>query len=130
MHCITCGHFVQGHYKFCPVCGERSTEPGVQPNVQSIQLAQPVPPAETFENEVPLNEVPLPDCPPNQLGATGPQAFPSPYESHEYFWTSPFADPPAQQERLFFGKGAMLFCLIVIGLLSAACAMLIGLYVW
>lgn len=83
---------------------------------------------EIIEETVPSVYTP-PEIPqvPEMPQFTAPPITPSVYEHHE---TPPPPIPvqPIQKEKYFFGKGALVFCLALIGILSVTSAMFMGLY--
>ena len=109
MHCINCGKDIEEGAAFCTNCGTRVTAPVVTAEEQEAageeKISEPV---QTY---------------------TAPYAEPVGAAS----WSStprlqPVVPEAPQKEKVYFGKGALAFCLVVIALLAISTGVFAGLY--
>lgn len=124
MFCNNCGKFVENGAVFCTNCGKKmETPPAVTEAEQAAEAAaqESVPVQENMpvQEAVPANEAPRTE---QSLGGA--------YENTTYV-------PPVmpevnnymnEKEKTCFGKGALIFCLVIIGLLSISTGIFAGLY--
>ncbi len=129
MFCINCGATVDDESIFCTNCGKRikadpvvtvaeqeaqtAMETPVQPAVPENEPVQPEAPA--FTPEQPAAEIPTPSC------ASYTPVYNQPP-------VMPYVPEKPQAEKVFFGKGALAFCLVIIGLLAISTGVFAGLY--
>jgi len=110
MYCITCGEFVNDGYKFCSSCGT-STQPDLTAATPTTPTVPTTPIIEIQPYDYhPYEDIPLPDPPPMYATNQTPE------------------NTPAKKEKYFFGKGALMFCLTIIAILSVTAGMFMGLY--
>ena len=130
MYCRKCGTQITEGMSFCTNCGERVAAPAVtieeqtaQTTAQEMPREQPVPEAqpaaETTAAEQPepqptVQEIPAPPVQPLETGNT----------------ILPPIISAAKPEKIKtdFGKGALAFCLVIIGLLAISTGVYAGLY--
>lgn len=126
MYCRKCGTQIAEGMSFCTNCGERVAAPAVTIEEQTAQTTaqeQPVPEAqpaaETTAAEQPepqptVQEIPAPPVQPLETGNT----------------ILPPIISVAKPEKIKtdFGKGALAFCLVIIGLLAISTGVFAGLY--
>ena len=120
MYCINCGATVDEDSVFCTNCGKRiKAEPVVTVAEEEAQAAAaPVTAAVPAEEPV----------------VSQPEISPAPAYSASYTagWSEqpvmPVVPEKAEPEKVFFGKGALAFCLVVIGLLAISTGVFAGLY--
>ena len=84
---------------------------------------------------LPEDSVPLPKYPPETRTLPPVHEYYAHYENEGQNAANPYianreqrAEPEITEEKYFFGKGALVFCLTVIGILSVTAAMFMGLY--
>lgn len=142
MFCKNCGAQLEDSVTFCTQCGVRLSKPAPAP----APAPEAPPPAFTTEaapaaEEAPMpepvsaaEEIPLPEAEPVSEAASAPvREF---VESHsappmsETVLPLPigFAAEKPVKEKTFFGVGALVFCLVIIGALSIATGVFAGLY--
>ena len=108
MFCNNCGQTVENGSAFCTNCGVRLEVVPAAPEVQ--MAAQPTVP------EAPASAMPLPV---ENSGIYEPQAGIMP---------PPTVMPDNANAKVDFGKGALAFCLVIIGLLAISTGVFAGLY--
>lgn len=120
MYCRKCGTQITEGMSFCTNCGERVAAPAVtieeqtaQTTAQEMPQEQPVP-EEQPEPQPTVQEIP---APPVQLLETGNTILPPIISA---------AKP--EKIKTDFGKGALAFCLVIIGLLAISTGVFAGLY--
>lgn len=101
MICNNCGKIVEDNAAFCTNCGTKLEAPAA---------AEP-------EN----NTFSAPEQP-----ASAPE-FQNTFDNNGGIYEKPFNAAP-EQEKTYFGKGALVFCLVVIGLLAISTGVFAGLY--
>lgn len=137
MFCKNCGAQLEDSVTFCTQCGVRLSKPApapapeAPPMPETVSAAEPVPVTEA----APIaEETPVPEAEPVSEAASAPvREF---VESHSAPPMSETVLPPPVgfaagkpvKEKTFFGVGALVFCLIVIGALSIATGVFAGLY--
>jgi hypothetical protein len=107
MYCTGCGYVISNNHKFCANCGT-----------------------------IAADDIPLPECPPSRLESAEFCPFPDEYADIELealldlsrTIDSVGKKPKQKQERLFFSWGALVFCLVIIAILTVTAATFIGLY--
>ncbi len=111
MFCRNCGKNAEENALFCTGCGARLSGPDtdtivatvtevIEKPVEAVEMQQQVQQAQPFAGENP------------------PPVMP------EIRYTEPLPEKP----KTFFGTGALVFCLVIIGLLSISTGMFAGLY--
>lgn len=124
MFCNNCGKFVENGAVFCTNCGKKmETPPAVTEAEQAAEaMAQESTPVQ--ENTLVQESAPAYEAPHAEQTNVGA------YESTTYV-------PPVmpemnkymnEPEKTYFGKGALAFCLVIIGLLSISTGVFAGLY--
>lgn len=120
MYCRKCGTQITEGMSFCTNCGERVAAPAVtieeqtaQTTAQKMPQEQPVP-EEQPEPQPTVQEIPAPPVQPLETGNT----------------ILPPIISAAKPEKIKtdFGKGALAFCLVIIGLLAISTGVFAGLY--
>lgn len=120
MYCRKCGAQITEGMSFCTNCGERVAAPAVtieeqtaQTTAQEMPQEQPVP-EEQPEPQPTVQEIPAPPVQPLETGNT----------------ILPPIISAAKPEKIKtdFGKGALAFCLVIIGLLAISTGVFAGLY--
>ena len=135
MFCGNCGFPLADDAIFCTRCGTRlrAAAPAqpfnevkvpvgeAKPTEQETPVVQETP----FEQSAPVEQAPA-EQPAEEVSAEQPtpaeQAAPT--SSSE----QPAVPEKKPAEKEFFGKGAFIFCLVIIALLSIACGIFAGLY--
>lgn len=152
MYCTNCGVAVDENAIFCTRCGKRlKNEPAVTAAEQPAPVVteQVTPPAaeKTAEPVVTVAEQAAADAAAAKIPAfipPTPAVEPSASTAAEAEQTAPActsfvpadAQPPVMPfvpekqaaEKVYFGKGALVFCLVVIGLLAISTGVFAGLY--
>lgn len=125
MFCINCGATVDDESIFCTNCGKRiKADPVVTVAEQEAQAAvQPAAP-ET-EPVVPQNTPVQPEQPAAEIPAPSCTSYTPVYNQPS---VTPYVPEKPQAEKVFFGKGALAFCLVIIGLLAISTGVFAGLY--
>lgn len=147
--CKNCGAQLEDSVTFCTQCGVRLTKPAPSPAPEAVPASESSPapePVLTTEaapiaEAVPISEtVSVSETIPAAAEIPVPEAEPAPVrqfvESHSAPPTSETVLPPPigfaaekpVKEKTFFGVGALVFCLIIIGALSIATGVFAGLY--
>ncbi len=117
MYCINCGATVDEDSVFCTNCGKRIKADPVVVTTDGEEAQAP---------ETPSTE---PSAP-----VSKPETTPAPAYSTSYAagWDGqqiqPFVPEKEEPEKVFFGKGALAFCLVIIGLLAISTGVFAGLY--
>lgn len=140
MFCGNCGFPLADDAIFCTRCGTRLR--AAAPAQPFNEVKAPVEEAKPTEQEAPTEEkIPAEQKTPAEQSAPVEQAHaeqpaeevsaeqPTPAEQAAPTSSEQPAVPekkPAEKE--FFGKGAFIFCLVIIALLSIACGIFAGLY--
>lgn len=132
MYCINCGASVDDNCIFCTNCGKRiKADPVVTVADQEAEVSATAETAPETTPETPAApEVPavassapaMPEVP--VVAPTAPQA---PAYSAEQP-VMPFVPEKTEPEKVYFGKGALAFCLVIIGLLAISTGVFAGLY--
>lgn len=128
MFCINCGATVEESSVFCTNCGKRiKADPVVTVEEQeAAQTAEAVTaaeaPVEAVQTEPvqPVNSY----APPVSEPVIPPIAPPPVYGAP----MMPVIPEKQQPEKVYFGKGALAFCLVVIALLAISTGVFAGLY--
>ncbi|MCL1904269.1 MAG: zinc ribbon domain-containing protein [Oscillospiraceae bacterium] len=156
MYCPACGYSIDDNHKFCANCGVAAELPSDSNNLDSNNSDLGEEPQKEPQNEIGVNdliesfeeldELEKLDVLPSSLESEAatydesrpPYTSPMPSESVPQYRppTSGYSSAPVlpqslpvpSQEKFFFGKGALVFCLILIGILSVTSAMFMGLY--
>ncbi|MGN0578563.1 MAG: zinc ribbon domain-containing protein [Ruminiclostridium sp.] len=131
MFCKNCGKNAEENALFCTGCGARLSGPDkaviaaavtevIEKPVQPVEIQQPQP-----EQQIQPEQQVLPEekAQPEQQAQTLAGANPPPVMP-EIRYTEPLPEKP----KTFFGTGALVFCLVIIGLLSISTGMFAGLY--
>ncbi len=122
MYCTNCGGVIDENSIFCTSCGKRiKDEPVVTVAQQEAQDSDAVS-QEKVPEEAPVQpaaesaeEIPMPFC----------ASYAAGYNEQPIM---PFVPEKQQPEKVYFGKGALAFCLVVIGLLAISTGVFAGLY--
>lgn len=143
MFCGNCGFPLADDAIFCTRCGTRlrAAAPAqpfnevkvpvgeAKPTEQETPVVQETP----FEQSAPVEQAPA-EQPAEEVSAEQPtpaeQAAPtsSSEQPAEITPEQPAVPEKKPAEKEFFGKGAFIFCLVIIALLSIACGIFAGLY--
>ncbi len=132
MFCINCGATVDDESIFCTNCGKRikadpivtvaeqeaqtAAEAAVPENNPAVPQNVPVQPeAPAITPEQPAAEIPAPSC----------TSYTPVYNQPPVM---PYVPEKPQAEKVYFGKGALAFCLVIIGLLAISTGVFAGLY--
>lgn len=143
MFCGNCGFPLADDAIFCTRCGTRlrAAAPAqpfneVKAPAEEAKPTEQETPAEQktpFEQSSPVEQAPA-EQPAEEASAEQPtpaeQAAPtsSPEQPAEIAPEQPAVPEKKPAEKEFFGKGAFIFCLVIIALLSIACGIFAGLY--
>lgn len=131
MFCKNCGAQLEDSVTFCTQCGVRLSKPAPAPVPEAPPMPEEAPAPETVSA---AEEIPVSEAEPVSEAASAPvREF---VESHSAPPMSETVLPPPVgfaagkpvKEKTFFGVGALVFCLIVIGALSIATGVFAGLY--
>lgn len=127
MYCINCGATVEETSIFCTNCGKRiKADPVV---TIADEEAQNTVSAETAEPVITAEEPPVQPVnsytPPVAEPVVPPAAPPPMYNEQPVM---PVIPEKQQPEKVYFGKGALAFCLVVIALLAISTGVFAGLY--
>lgn len=137
MFCKNCGAQLEDSVTFCTQCGVRLSKPAPAPvpEVPPMPEVPPAPEPVPVTEAAPIaEEIPVPEAEPVSEAASVPvREF---VESHSAPPMSETVLPPPigfaagkpVKEKTYFGVGALVFCLIVIGALSIATGVFAGLY--
>lgn len=146
MFCKNCGAQLEDSVTFCTQCGVRLSKPAPAPEAVPMPEAPPVSEPVLVTEAAPIAEeapapetvsaaeIPVPEAEPVSEAASAPvREF---VESHSAPPMSETVLPPPVgfaagkpvKEKTFFGVGALVFCLIIIGVLSIATGVFAGLY--
>ena len=122
MYCINCGATVEENSIFCTNCGRRiKSDPVVTVAEQESQIA---------ETSAPVSDEPVTAVPAFETSAS--ETVPPVSSTYSASWSAPVIQPviPEKEapEKVFFGKGALTFCLVIIGLLAISTGVFAGLY--
>lgn len=141
--CKNCGAQLEDSVTFCTQCGVRLSKPAPAPAPEAPPVSEPVftteaaPAAEASPMSEPVSaaeEIPVPEAEPVSEAASVPiREF---VETHSAPPMSETVLPPPigfaaekpVKEKTFFGVGALVFCLVIIGALSIATGVFAGLY--
>ncbi|MBO5265862.1 MAG: zinc ribbon domain-containing protein [Ruminiclostridium sp.] len=123
MYCNNCGKFIDEGAAFCTNCGKR------------MEAAPPVTISQQEAVSAEASAVTEPAPAAEQTNASYINYNPYNSNSGIYEKTEP-ADPPVNEflraqeppEKVDFGKGALAFCLVIIGLLAISTGVFAGLY--
>lgn len=133
MFCINCGATVDDESIFCTNCGKRiKADPVVTVAEQEAQtVVQPA--METpVQSAEPENEPAVPQNPPVQSEQPAAEIPAPSYTSYTPAYNQPpvmpYVPEKPQAEKVYFGKGALAFCLVIIGLLAISTGVFAGLY--
>ncbi len=147
--CKNCGAQLEDSVTFCTQCGVRLTKPAPAPAPEAVPVPETDPVSEpaftteaapaaeaspVSESVSAAEEIPVSEAQPVSEAASAPvREF---VESHSAppmsgtFLPPPvgFAAEKPVKEKTFFGVGALVFCLVIIGALSIATGVFAGLY--
>lgn len=135
MFCKNCGAQLDDSTVFCTQCGVRLTKSPV-PSAQSgsaeptEEAKAPIPAAEEAATE-PSGNIPTMGTIPTSGVGQDSEAIPNAEKIPNAETAVNYELPPAAlpvREKTFFGVGALVFCLIIIGALSIATGVFAGLY--
>ena len=138
MYCNSCGKIVENGAVFCTGCGKKLNETVVLGSVKAPvpEFKPPVtePTAPVSENKEPPSLLDMMGtasntaAPAAESSAAGPPVSTGIYEKEPP--VMPYV-PDAKvtvPEKTYFGKGALAFCLVIIGLLAISTGVFAGLY--
>lgn len=143
MYCNSCGKFVENGAVFCTGCGKKINEPVIS-SEQTVTAAPEPKPAETavpvpeekrevslLDMMAPIKEEPI--APETNAAASQNSASVQPMNIGVYEKEPPVMPyvPEVKKsvpEKTYFGKGALAFCLVIIGLLAISTGVFAGLY--
>lgn len=137
MFCGNCGFPLADDAIFCTRCGTRLR--AAAPAQPFNEVKAPVEEAKPAEQETPAEQsIPVEQTPVEQPAeeVSAEQPIPTEQTSPTSSFEQPAETAPEQPavpekkpaEKEFFGKGAFVFCLVIIALLSVACGIFAGLY--
>ncbi|MDR0223002.1 MAG: zinc ribbon domain-containing protein [Oscillospiraceae bacterium] len=109
MYCVTCGYFIEDGFRFCANCGEAVRQAPTAPPGPSAVISVPAEPDETAELSESFGQGELSEA--------------------QLQMIDEFIKPEPAAEKLYFGKGAFVFCLAVVAVLSIISGVFIGLYI-
>lgn len=120
MFCINCGATVDEESVFCTNCGKRiKADPVVTVAEQEAKAAaEPVVPENTPVQPAVPEQAAEASVPPGVSYTPGYNEQP----------VMPYVPEKPQAEKVYFGKGALAFCLVIIGLLAISTGVFAGLY--
>lgn len=141
MFCKNCGAQLEDSVTFCTQCGVRLAKPAPAPETASAPGAVPVPESVLTTEAAPIAEtVPASEPVSAAEEIPVPEAEPVPVREFVESHSAPpmsgtvlpppvgFAAEKPVKEKTFFGVGALVFCLVIIGALSIATGVFAGLY--
>ena len=127
MYCRKCGTQIAEDVTFCTNCGERVAPPAVTIEEQTAQTAA--------VTEMPqAQETPEVQPAPEAAAAEQPEAYAAPQDAPaqpveaENTILPPIITAAPEKTKTDFGKGALAFCLVIIGLLAISTGIFAGLY--
>ena len=144
MYCLVCGYLINDNYNFCSHCGAGT--PNEVENNLSVPPVEPIDFTETAETVPTPVLSPLPFTPTTyqyeERSMPAPFPFPSQeearlpakepekeFEKEDAKDSAKQEQEPIIEEKYFFGKPALVACLILIGILSVTTAMFAGLFI-
>lgn len=117
MYCNNCGKVIDDGAAFCTNCGKRlDAVPSITTEEQEADI-----PAEVQTAEQPVQEQ-------NQTYTSYNPYNNGIYEKPADTFTGDYGRVQDAEEKVYFGKGALAFCLVVIGLLAISTGVFAGLY--
>ncbi|MGN0617520.1 MAG: zinc ribbon domain-containing protein [Ruminiclostridium sp.] len=129
MFCRNCGKNAEENALFCTGCGARLSGPDtdtiaatvtevIEKPVEAVEMQQQAQQAQT-EQQIQQAQQVMPEQQAQPFAGENP-----PPVMPEIRYTEPLPEKP----KTFFGTGALVFCLVIIGLLSISTGMFAGLY--
>lgn len=125
MFCKNCGKNAEENALFCTGCGARLSGPDKAAITAAVTevIDKPVQPVEIQQ---------IQQAQPEQQVLTEEKA----HQAHTFAGENPppvmpeirYTEPLPEKPKTFFGTGALVFCLVIIGLLSISTGMFAGLY--
>ncbi|MCL2036919.1 MAG: zinc ribbon domain-containing protein [Oscillospiraceae bacterium] len=123
-YCTDCGNPIAEGYRFCSKCGKTTV---ISSNKSAEATEVPPPPQEFPEERTAYAEfVPLP--PVYTAHEETAWTVPSTESRESYESTEKQESDEEKDERLFFGKKALVFCLTLIAILTIAGGMFAGFF--
>lgn len=131
MFCKNCGAQLEDSVTFCTQCGVRLAKPAAAPVPEPVPMTETAPIAEAAPMPEAVSageEIPVPEAEPVSVREFVETHSAPPMS--ETVLPSPvgFTGGKSVKEKTFFGVGALVFCLIIIGALSIATGVFAGLY--
>ena len=135
MFCKNCGAQLEDSVTFCTQCGIRLAKPVSAPEV--VPVSEPVLTTEAapIAEEAPVSEtvsaaeeIPVPEAEPSSVREFVESHSAPPMSETVLPPPVGFAAEKPVKEKTFFGVGAFVFCLVIIGALSIATGVFAGLY--
>lgn len=121
MFCNNCGVTVEETSVFCTNCGKRiKAEPVVTVAEQEASAASAETTETPAETAQPVNSSAVPAEEPVVPPVAPPPVYSAP--------VMPFVPEKQEPEKVYFGKGALALCLVVIALLAISTGVFAGLY--
>lgn len=124
MYCRKCGARIADGVSFCTSCGERVAPLAVTIEEQKIQTEQPTATAPEVTEAPVLNENQIQNEPPKNPTYTAPIG----QQAQSTILPPVVSVEKPEKVKTDFGKGALAFCLVIIGLLAISTGVFAGLY--
>lgn len=135
--CKNCGAQLEDSVTFCTQCGVRLSKPAPVPAPEAAPVSEPAftteaaPIAEASPVSEPVSaaeEIPVPEAEPASVREFVETHSAPPMSETVLPPPVGFAAEKPVKEKTFFGVGALVFCLVIIGALSIATGVFAGLY--
>ncbi len=128
MFCLNCGKEADAGALFCTNCGKKLEEKPVvtQAEQEAAEAVENVTVSEPAVENVKADEPVINAEPVRQI--TDEPKNPYSYSAKREEPVPPFVPEAQVKEKTYFGTGALVFCLVVIGILSITTGVFAGLY--